>query len=81
MAPGNSIKRALLRPGHFLKLYNDRLLYEFPARSLGGLSVFPYARTDRHRMACNDRKRVKATPTRGGNKRWLKQYPPSPTTV
>jgi len=38
MAAGNSIKRALLRPGHFLSPHSDRLLYVFPARSLGGFS-------------------------------------------
>ncbi len=36
MASINSIRRALLRPGHFLSLQSDRLLYVSPARSLGG---------------------------------------------
>ncbi len=39
MAPKNSIRRALLRPGHFLGLHRDRQLYVSPVRSLGGFSV------------------------------------------
>ena len=39
MASTNSIRRALLRPGHFLSLHSDRLLYVSPVRSLGGFSV------------------------------------------
>ncbi len=39
MASHDSIKRALLRPGHFLSLHSDRLLYVSPVRSLGGFSV------------------------------------------
>ena len=39
MASNNSIRRALLRPGHFLSLHSDRLLYVSPVRSLGGFSV------------------------------------------
>ncbi len=39
MASNDSIKRALLRPGHFLSLHSDRLLYVSPVRSLGGFSV------------------------------------------
>ena len=39
MASNDSIRRALLRPGHFLSLHSDRLLYVSPVRSLGGFSV------------------------------------------
>ncbi len=39
MASNNSIKRALLRPGHFLSLHSDRQLYVSPVQSLGGFSV------------------------------------------
>jgi len=39
MASNDSIKRAILRPGHFLSLHSDRLLYVSPVRSLGGFSV------------------------------------------
>jgi hypothetical protein len=40
MAASNSIRRALLRPGHFLKLSSDRRLYVSPVLSLGGFSVY-----------------------------------------
>ncbi len=39
MASTDSIKRARLRPGHFLSMHSDRLLYVSPVRSLGGFSV------------------------------------------
>ena len=39
MASHDSIRRALLRPGHFLSLHSDRLLYVSPVRSLGGFSI------------------------------------------
>ncbi len=39
MASKNSIRRARLRPGHFLSLHSDRLLYVSPVQSLGGFSV------------------------------------------
>ncbi len=39
MASNDSIRRAFLRPGHFLSLHSDRLLYVSPVRSLGGFSV------------------------------------------
>ena len=39
MASNDSISRARLRPGHFLSLHSDRLLYVSPVRSLGGFSV------------------------------------------
>ncbi len=39
MASHDSIKRALLRPGHFLSLHSDRLLFVSPVLSLGGFSV------------------------------------------
>ena len=39
MASSNSIRRALLRPGHFLKLLSDRQLYVSPVQSLGGFSI------------------------------------------
>ncbi len=39
MASNNSIRRVLLRPGHFLSLHSDRQLYVFPRQSLGGFSV------------------------------------------
>ena len=39
MASNNSIRRALLRPGHFLSLHSGRLLYASPVRSLGEFSV------------------------------------------
>jgi len=39
MAPNNSIRRALLRPGHFLSLHSDRQLHVSPVLSLGGFSI------------------------------------------
>jgi len=39
MASQNSIKRALLRHGHYLKLFSDRLLYVFTVPTLGGFSI------------------------------------------
>ena len=39
MASNNSIRRAILRPGHFLSLHSDRQLYVSPVQSLGGFSV------------------------------------------
>ncbi len=40
MASNDSIRRAILRPGHFLSLHSDRQLYVSPVRSLDGFSVF-----------------------------------------
>ena len=59
MASRNSIRRALLRPGHFLKLLSDRQLYVSPVPSLGGFSFFLFlCQNDGHRIAPNERKRV-----------------------
>ncbi len=51
MASNNSIRRAFFRPGHFLSLLSDRLLYLSPVRSLGGFSVSLFARIGSHTMA------------------------------
>lgn len=40
MAPNNSISRALLRPGHFLILHIDRLLYVLPRPKSGRIFCF-----------------------------------------
>ena len=58
MASTNSIRRALLRPGHFLSLHSDRLLYVSPVRSLGGFSVLhELAAVGSTRRIANDQSR------------------------
>ncbi len=69
MAPNNSIRRALLRPGHFFSLHSDRLLYVSPVRSLGGFSVLlELAATGWLLTPSNEFRRL---PIPGGNQRWL----------
>ena len=58
MASSNSIRRALLRPGHFMTLLSDRQLYVSPVLSLGGFSV---RQNGSHRMDGDERKRVYLT--------------------
>ena len=53
MASNDSISRALLRPGHFLKLRSDRLLYVSPVLSLGGFSVSLFCQIGSHRIDAN----------------------------
>jgi len=58
MASSNPIRRALLRPCHFLKLSSDRQLYVSPVLSLGGFSVLLFvlemAATSRHVTSANE---------------------------
>jgi len=60
MASSNSIRRALLRPGHFLKLSSDRQLYVSTALSLGKFSV---CQNGSHSMDRDERKRVESNQT------------------
>ncbi len=60
MASNDSIRRARLRPGHFLSLHSDRLFLRIPRPKSG--RIFCFARIGSHRMAPELRGALNPTP-------------------